>query len=212
MPNYHTLGFDIGPLAQYLARRILEIMLAGYPLLNCFVRDEAVIALHKVFVHSSDRCARLGSCLSGCFFQKREAFILACARYISRSRLDLHSLPQPVCNSHMDITPSSPRIPPWQIFVLSFCTGCAVACTFCILIYHARSFPTELIIIGPSDTQSVASAHATKYSLWFARIVQQCSSCYFTKMHGLTTSSYYTSRITVLGYHADAPDTLRQSF
>ena len=32
-----TLGFDIGPLAQYLARRILEIMLVGYPLLNCFV-------------------------------------------------------------------------------------------------------------------------------------------------------------------------------
>ena len=42
-----TLGFDIGPLAQYLARRILEIMLADYPLLNCFVQDEAVIALYK---------------------------------------------------------------------------------------------------------------------------------------------------------------------
>ena len=32
-----ALGFDIGPLAQYLARCILEIMLVGYPLLNCFV-------------------------------------------------------------------------------------------------------------------------------------------------------------------------------
>src|SRR6266581_9390986 len=85
-----ALGFDIGPLAQYLARRILEIMLADYPLLNCFVRDEAAIALHKVFVHGSDRCARLGSCLSGCFFRKREAFIPARAQYISRSHLDLH--------------------------------------------------------------------------------------------------------------------------
>src|SRR6266571_3310586 len=67
-------------------------------------------------------------------------------------------------------------------------------------------------MIGLSDTRSVASAHATKYSLWFARIVQQCSLCYFAKTHGLTTSSYYTLRITVLGYHTDAPDMLRQSF
>ena len=29
-----ALGFDIGPLAQYLTRCILEIMLAGYPLLK----------------------------------------------------------------------------------------------------------------------------------------------------------------------------------
>ncbi|HYT42839.1 MAG TPA: hypothetical protein VEP90_10855 [Methylomirabilota bacterium] len=42
-----ALGFDIGPLAQYLARHILEVMLTGYPLLNCFVQDEVAIALHK---------------------------------------------------------------------------------------------------------------------------------------------------------------------
>ena len=67
-------------------------------------------------------------------------------------------------------------------------------------------------MIGLSDTQSVASAHATKYSLLFARIVQWCSLCYFAKTHGLTTSLYYTLQITVLGYHIDAPDTLCQSF
>src|SRR6266571_2569053 len=77
----------------------------------------------------------------------------------------------------------------------------------CLIVSDQAKF-----LIGPSDTRSVASAHITKYSLWFARIVRQCSLYYFTKTHGLTTSSYYTSQITVLGYHADAPDTLCQSF
>jgi len=42
-----ALGSDIDPLAQYLTRRILEVMLVDYPLLNCFVQDEAAMALHK---------------------------------------------------------------------------------------------------------------------------------------------------------------------
>src|SRR5438445_13117212 len=87
-------------------------------------------------------------------------------------------------------------------------------CTCLLHFYLSCSIVSDRakFMIGPSDTQSVAPAHVTKYSLWFVKIVQQCSLCYFAKMHGLTTSSYYTSQITVLGYDADAPDTLRQSF
>src|SRR6266567_291043 len=88
-------------------------------------------------------------------------------------------------------------------------------CCMCLLhFYQSCSIVSDQakFMIGPLDTWSVASAHVTKYSLWFARIVRQCSLCYFAKTHGLTTSSYYISRITVLGYHTDAPDTLCQSF
>src|SRR6266568_7827778 len=52
------------------------------------------------------------------------------------------------------------------LFALRCCTCLLHFYQLCLIVSDQAKF-----MIGPSDTRSVASAHVTKYSLWFARIV-----------------------------------------
>jgi len=109
----------------------------------------------------------------------------------------------------MDITPSSPRISPWQFLALRFLHR---PWRYARLLHF---YPSSSIVsnwasflIGSSDARLLILTYGANYPSWSASIIWQHSLCFYCKPCVLDTN---IMRHSLFGDCTDALDTLRQS-